>query len=220
MPTQSPSYGPSPKTNSPLNQDSTPDFSFMNQQPKSKLNLPISTNSRVGRIVIVVAGFILLIILYVILKAVLADPAFNKTDYLNVVERQQEMIHILTVDITSSNAVNLTLGEQNFVETASLTLASTQTNTLNFMANNGYKINPSSLSNIYSTSVDSAVQSSEATNSLPNEFQTIMQVQLDNYLTDLKAAYNNTRVTNGKILLNSEYSNGELLIKSLSSQSS
>jgi len=170
--------------------------------------------------VIVAAGFILLIILYLIIKALLANPVINNSDYLVVTERQQEMIHILTVDITSSNVGILTPAEQNFVATASLTLGNAQTNTLNFMAKNGDKVNQSSLSNVYSTAVDSDLQNSINTNTLQVEFQTVMQTQLNNYLTNLNAAYSSTKVASGKSLLQSEYKTGQLLIKSLNSQTS
>ena len=173
-----------------------------------------------GRIAVVVGGLILLIILYSILKALLANPAFNKTDYLTVLERQQEMIHLITVDITNSNVGTLTPVEQNFVATANLTLSNDQTNTLSLTAKYSDRINPSSLANIYSSSVDAAIKSSISTNSLPDEFQSVMQTQLDDYLTNLKLAYANTRVAPAKSLLKNEYSNAQLLIKSLNSKAS
>jgi hypothetical protein len=220
MPPQTPSYGPPPQSNAPSVQSLQPDYSFLNEKHRRRLKLPISTGSMKGRIVIVAAGFILLIILYLIIKALLANPVINNSDYLVVTERQQEMIHILTVDITSSNVGILTPAEQNFVATASLTLGNAQTNTLNFMAKNGDKVNQSSLSNVYSTAVDSDLQNSINTNTLQVEFQTVMQTQLNNYLTNLNAAYSSTKVASGKSLLQSEYKTGQLLIKSLNSQTS
>jgi hypothetical protein len=215
MPPQTPGYEPLPQPNAPSAQPSQPDYSFLNEKHRRRLNLPISTRSMTGRIMVVAAGFILLIILFLIIKALLANPLINKTDYLAITERQQEMIHILTVDITSSNVSVLTPTEQNFVATASLTLGNAQTNTLNFMAENGDKINPSSLANVYSTAIDSDITSSINTNSLPNELQTIMQAQLNAYLSNLNAAYSSTKTASGKSLLKSEYSTGQLLIKAL-----
>ena len=173
-----------------------------------------------GRIFVVAAGFVLLIIFYLILKALLANPVINNSDYLLVTKRQQEMIHITTVDINSKNVGTLSPAEQNFIATASLALGSAQSNTLTFMAENGYKINQSSLAKIYSISVDKDLQDAITTNTVPSEFQTVMQAQLNYYLTDLKTAYSTTKVASGKSLLQSEYQTGQLLIKSLNSQTS
>ncbi len=173
-----------------------------------------------GRIFVVSAGLVLLIIFYLIFKALLANPVINNSDYLLVTERQQEMIHITTVDINSDNVGKLSPAEQNFRVTASLALGSSQSNTLNFMAKNGYKINQSSLAKVYSTSVDKDLQDAITTDTLPNEFQTAMQAQLDDYLTELKTAYDTTKVASGRSLLQSEYKTGQLLIKSLNSQTS
>lgn len=189
-----------------------PDYNFLGEQPKKSFNIPLLGNTLRGRLAVCVIGLLILVILFVVIKGLLTTPPFNKPDLYLVTERQQEILHILSTDVTSNNEGQLSQGEQNFAATASLAIQTSQTQTLTFMADYKYKINSKVLSAVYSTSLDQAFTNALTANTFANYFQSAMETQLQDYQQELKAAYNSTHISGGRGLLRSEYAQTNLLL--------
>jgi flagellar basal body-associated protein FliL len=198
-----------------------PDYSFLGEKPKRAIQLPtLKSKSFTARLAYVVGAFILLVILIIILKNLLVTPPFSNADYLVVAERQQEMQHILTSDITSSNVTELSTSNQDFVATASLTLQSSESQTLTLLAEDGDKVDSAALSRTFSSSVDTQVTGALAANNLSSVFQTVMSTQLGYYVSELSVAYNSTNSSSAKPTLRNEYRQAKLLEAALTSTNS
>jgi hypothetical protein len=214
-----PVSAPLPPQPQPVNGAPQPDYSFLNQQPKRSFKLPFSTSSFTKKVIVIAVIAILLIILLIIGKGIISPAPFSKTDYLLVAERQQEMIHILTTDITQSNLSQLTTADQNFVATATVALGTAQVKTLAFMAVYKDKVKTANLAKIFDSSIDSALSAAQSSNNLDGAFKSEMQEQFNYYESDLKTAYNSTRISNGRLLISNEYSEVKLLITALGASS-
>lgn len=211
---------PSPVFSSSSTNSINPDFSFLNQPSKRRLKLPLGSGSLRSRIIIGIIGFILVVIIIVILSSLFSTSPFSKSDYLTVLERQQEMYHILTTDITSANSNQLSSGDQDFASTAQLTLSTALSRTLSYTSSYGYKISSTKLANVYSRSIDSGFSSALESNNLGSYFHATMESQLSSYEQELSSAYNSTNNNSGRYLLKAEYSEAQLLTKALVSPAS
>lgn len=221
---------PSPPPSAPLPQppmpDTTqrtqPDYSFLTQQPHktSRLKIPFIGNTLIGRAVVLVVVLVLVVIMLIIIKNLVTSPPFSKTDYLALVERQQEILHILSTDVTPTNLALLSISDQNFTYTTKLSLESAQDQTLVLMKDYGDKINVNKLSTIYSADVDDEFTDSLSTNTFDSVFKSEMQLQLEDYMQELKAAYATTTVSPCKSSLRSYYSDAKLLLAALNSPTS
>ncbi len=210
---------PGPSQPQPSMSQPKPDYSFLDQQPKKSRNIPFVGNTFLGKLVIILVCFVLIVILIVIAKDLFSSKPFSKSDYLLVAERQQEMLHILSVDVTNTNATQLSPADQNFVSTANLALQTAQLKTLQLMTAYKDKVNTANLAKVYSASIDSQFTSALSTNSFDTYFKSTMNQQLTSYLQDLKAAYASTTVANARPLLRAEYTEAKLLYSALNTPS-
>ncbi|MHB1864913.1 MAG: hypothetical protein ACYCPS_01970 [Candidatus Saccharimonadales bacterium] len=201
-------------------QQPAPDYNFIYQQSQKKRRLPTLGNSLPVKIVFILLGLLVLVILFIIIKGIISPASFSHSDYYVVVERQYEMIHILTVDVTNTNISQLSNADQNFVATATLSLQTAAGKTLTFMSDNGYKVNLTQLAKAYNVSVDQQLSNSLQSNSFDSEFQSQFRTQLTYYQQELSAAYSSTKISSGRDLLASEYQEAKLLLTALSSANS
>lgn len=222
MPPNTPYISPSPPNQMPPSTQLNgppPDYGFLNEQPKKSFKIPFVGNSLIGRIVFALVVLLLLIIIIIIIKGIFTTAPFNKNDYLLIAERQGEILHILSTDISQTTIGQLSVRDQNFVATAGLSLTTAQSKTLVFLYDYKDTVSPNILANAYIPAIDNELKNSLSINNFDNTFNTIMKSQLDSYINELKVAYNSTNVSNGKSLLKSEYVEAKLLLTSLNTTS-
>jgi hypothetical protein len=196
-----------------------PDYNFiLNPQTPSKSFLKIGNLSAKGRLIVVGLIIILILVIFAIIKSLLTTPVFNQNDFLSLVKQQQQLIHIVTVDVqTSQEQANLTGGSINFVTSANLVISTDQAKTIKYLKLNGVTINPQALNQSYSPTFDTELKNSLNTNTFTQTMNQIMQSELNIYKSDLLQTYQTTNGPHGKVLLRQEYANCELLIRELSS---
>ncbi len=212
-----PAQPPTP-TSSPENPQ--PNYDFLYSQPKRSLKLPLVGNSLAGKILVGLVCLLLIVVLFIIIKGIVSPSSFNQSDYYVLVERQNEILHILTIDVTQQNVGLLSPADQNIAATSKLSIQTALTKTLIFLNDYGDKVNTSKLATVYSNSIDQTLTSSLSTNSFDSTFNSLMKSQLNYYEQDLKTAYATTTISSGKALLRAEYSEAKLLYSGLSSPSS
>lgn len=214
MPPNSPTPSLSPEVQ--------PDYSFIYHQPKKRLNLPFNFNSSslLTRIIVVVVGFVLLIVIYSIIKGILSAPPINSLDFTYLIENQQQILHILNTDVTNNNSGLLTQAQQDFASTASVAVQSAQNATITYMEHYGIKVNTSKLSTYASSSIDQELANAQTANDFSQTFSTIISTQLSNYQQALSTTYKATSLSGGRAMLSDEYAQNKLLITALNSPSS
>lgn len=214
MPTPQP-IAPSQPAVNPLGNG----YDFLNTPtPNKNPILNLGGTSKLGKIFILLVGLVVIIIIFAIIKSIFTVSPFAQTDWLKVVYRQDEIIHILSNDIqTSQEQSNLNLNDQNFASTASLVLANDQSKTLLYLKNNRVKLNKNITTLVITTNPDSQLTNALQTNNFDQVFKTVMLSELQIYETKLISAYKTTHGVKGKALLTNNYNNAQLLIKQLGS---
>ena len=192
-----------------------PDYSFLSNNPKKRFSLTINTGSFKGKLMIIGIVTIILLIIIFIIRIFVSSTPFSRSDYLAVVERQQQMIHILTTDVTSQTATQLSAADQDFSSSTLLVIQTDQYKTMSYLYDYNYKPSMSIVSNYYSNAIDQELNNSLSTNSFDTSFQSVMKQQLSEYIQELTIAYNSTSVNTGRTLIKSQYSQAKLLLKQI-----
>ena len=162
-------------------------------------------------------SLLILLIVFIVIKNIFTTSAFNKADYIAVVQQQEQINTILTKDLqTDTKNANLTTANSNFAVTAQLAIASDQTRVLAYLKSNHIKVSNSEISDKLNKSVCNQLSSSLTTNNFNQTFDQVMQNELTTYAKDLTIAYNSSHGVKGRALLKSEYSGIELLYKQIS----
>jgi hypothetical protein len=202
------------------NQPSTPDYSFLNDQPNRARRLPSFGNTFSRKVLFILLVLLFIVIIFIIIKSILTPTEYNKSDYLIIVERQNEMLHIFSTDVTQTSTTQLSPADQNFFSTASLSLTTAQSNMLSFLADNGDKISSKQLATVFDPTIDQTLNNSIAANDFDSTFDNTMQQQLTSYQQELKTAYSSTKTNVGRNLLTNEYQEAVQLLTALKSPTS
>jgi len=169
----------------------------------------LNGKSLLTRIAVLGGGLVVLLIVFSILKGLIAG-SFNLQPFLVVLQDQQELIHLSSVQAQSGQAA-LPATYQNFLATTQLTVGSSQAQLLTYLTKNNQKIKSNQFG--YSTALDKQLTSAETSDTYLSTFQQIMSSQLNNYKTGLRQAYNETSGAKGRAQLSSDYRQAVLLIK-------
>jgi hypothetical protein len=170
----------------------------------------LSGKSLWARIAVFGGGLVVLLIIFSILKGLLAG-SFNSQPFLAVLHDQQELIHLTSTQSQSGQAA-LPATYQNFIATTQVTVKSAQSQLLAYLLKNKQKISTTEL-DYYSAAIDSQLTAAETTDTYTATFQGIMSNQLASYRTDLRRAYAETSGKKGHEQLSYEYNQATLLVK-------
>jgi hypothetical protein len=197
-------------------------YEFMAEPKKSSRQLwKIPTAGTSGakslpkRLAILSGGLLVLVILFIVVKNLIGGgPGF--APFVAVAQDQQEIVHLTGSATTGTQSQALSMADQNFAATTSLSVASAQAGLITYLSNNSYKIATKQLSLKVSTSLDTQLTNAQAAGTYDQTFQQIMQTQLNNYSSDLQLAYKSAG-PKGKTLLNGDYQQLKLLVQQLGS---
>ena len=215
-----PSISPDPGQSFNNNPAPAPDYSFLDQQPKKSKRLPSFGGSFLGKIVLILIFATVAVIILIIVKSIVSPPPFNKAAYTVVIDRQNEMLHILNTDVTNAAQAQMTPIDNNFAATANLALSTAQVKTVSYLTAYKVKTDPKKLAVVFDPTIDKDLTGSLASNSFDGTFKAEMQQQLTSYQKEIKTAYLSSRAANGKSLLLSEYKEAGQLLTALNSTSS
>ncbi len=169
-------------------------------------------SSPIARALIVLAGFVVLIILFSVVKGVL-NSGSTAPLYLGLLQDQQSMIHITDL---ATKEPSITKGNKDFAYNANLSLFSDQRKTISYIKNTGTKkIDEKQVNLKVSPTLDQQLTDAAAASNYNTVFPQIMKAKLTNYDQALQNTYNKTKGKNGRALLKSEHNNTVLLIKQL-----
>jgi hypothetical protein len=159
-----------------------------------------------------------LLILFSVIKSVLGGSKANVTDLNEVLQSQQELIH-LTAN-TSEEQTPVSAADQNFAVTVQLALGSEQSQLKTYMKANHEKVNTKELNAKVSATVDTEIATAVSAGTYDATFKQVMQSELTDYLQTLKAAYTVTTGAKGRSQLTADYNGAQLLQQQLTSSQS
>lgn len=211
---QSNNTNPIPSQPQPVPNPSGPDSSYdfiTNPKPQPKKNLLSAANSPWKRVLIVLAGLLIIYFLYTFISGLLSGGS-DKPAYLNVSQNQQVII------VLSQEALkNTKLSGENkgFALTASSSVASDQAVINKYLRKNKVKLNPKILNKQVDAASLTKLKNADINNTYNETFQTLMKQKLIKYQASLKQAYVKTKNVAGKKVLSKNYDSANLLLKML-----
>ncbi len=189
-----------------------PNYDFIvNPQQPPRRGPSFGGGSLLSRILIVGGGLILLIIVFSIIKGLLSGGG-NQAAMLHVAQDQQEIKHLTTAAllVPSISATN-----KNFAITANLVMTSQKSQLLKYLAIQHQKISLKQLDLKVSPTLDTQLATAAAASTYDSTFKDVMNSQLTDYLAALKLAYQQTKGTHGRQLLQDDYKSAVLLQQQL-----
>lgn len=175
-------------------------------------------NSMGMRIGLVAACFFILLIVVLIFKSILGASGNAATQALmGVIQDQQELIHLSS---SAFKEPTLTAGNKNLTSTVQVTVGSSQSQIIGYLARNGKKVQVKELNLKVSSSIDSQLTDAATANTYNQTFQQIIKSQLDTYGSDLQKAYKQIKGKEGRTLLTDSFNQIKLFETQLESPSS
>ncbi len=195
--------------NSPPPNPNQFDF-IVNPAAPAKRSVLVGT-SVTARLLIALAGFFILLILFVGAKNILSSGSGNSAALIKVVNQQQELITITTA--ATSGSQQLSSSSSTVAITTQVSLKSAQSQLLAYLSTKGQKVTKNQL--IYPGGLAITAQLAAATSAGTYDLtlQQVLKNQLVDYRTSLKQAYDKTTGTRGRELLQQEYDGASLLLR-------
>lgn len=194
--------------------DKPPDAYDFITHPKplapKRLTLPGASSLPI-RIAFITGSLLVLVILFSVVKGLLTGPS-HLTPFIGIAQDQQELIHLADNAAKQHIISNI---NQNFAATAQLTLGSSQSAIIKYLARSGQKIDAKNLAlnSKVSSKVDAQLTAAAAATTYDQVFQQIMQADMKVYISDLKQAFAlKTTNAQGRFLLNQAYTGAQLLL--------
>lgn len=172
------------------------------QEPRKPLlgSLP-GSGSTIGRIGLIAAALIVLVIVFAIFKNLLSSKP-NLDYFVTIVQQQQEMIHLTS---NATQVQGISTGNMNFATTVQASLTSSQAQTIQYLTTNHKKIKTKQLNLKVSAATDTQLSNAQASATYNQTFQEVMQAQMNAYGNTLQQAYKLNPGPHGKALLKDEY---------------
>lgn len=185
-------------------------YDFINEPEQTQSRGPLipANSSLPMRIAIFGGGLVVLLILFVIVKSFLGGGS-SLTSLVTVAQDQQSIIYLAD---NAQKQTGLSESNENFSATTRLSVASSQSDLIKYMANNGKKVNVKDLSLSISKTTDAQLAAAAAAATYNETYKGIMEKKINSYMNHLKQAYAETSGPNGQALLNDQFEQAELLL--------
>jgi hypothetical protein len=177
--------------------------------PASRPKLGLPGNSIIKRLIIVMAGILVLIIVVAIFTSVLSSgEKNNKANLLKAVNEQALIIHIADVGVTKAKSPDA----KNLAITTRATMTSQQADLVAAIKARNINIAKTSLTITKDTATDNALTTAEQANQFDEAFIKLLAADINTYLSTLNDAYKGSASKTLKTVLHSQYDNTALLI--------
>lgn len=183
---------------------------IMNPGSSPKRSL-FSNNSLPFKIALIGGGLLVLLILISVIRGFFA-PEPVVPYYINVAQKQQSLIHLATA---AKEQDDLSTINKNFVATAELSLASSQSDLINYLTENGQTVDPKQLGLQIDPQLDERLKTAAAATTYNQTFKEILKEEITDYMSALQQTYDKSPGQTGRELLSKQYDQAELLLKQL-----
>lgn len=189
------------------------DFILNPNTPAPKKPLAVaSSNSFLIRIGIIVGGAILVMTIGAIIVSLIFSKKTNTTTIVTLAATQTEIVRVSGLLSSGTDQTNVQT-IKNYAANVNLSVASQLHSTLQYLARNSVKPGPKLLAVKKNSSTDTAFTTAVQNSTFDTVFVQTLQTELQSYASDLKTYYNNSSDTAAKILLATDYSQVQLLMK-------
>ncbi len=194
------------------------DFILNNKKPKRQL---IDPNNKQQMYIVTIFGFIILIVLFLILKSVFAGPpVINKTYATDTLQIQQEIVHLSSQPGSGNlNNLNMPSSLTNTNSTIGLVIASEQSSLINYLKLNGISISPNVISLGINANLDNQLVTAFSNGNFNSVFKQLLINEIQKYQGYLSLTYSSSTGTHGKALLKQDYADTKLLLFDLNNTS-
>lgn len=177
--------------------------------PKKKMGLG-GNNFAMTLGLIIGGAFIFMIILSVLLNAV-GGKTLSKGDLIALAQSENELVRV-SQSATASATQQTT---KNLAVTIQLSMLSQQQKTVNFLAQNGVKVDQKELGLKQNAQTDQQLSSAKTTSTFDLVFSQIMQDELDTYAKNLKVLNSRAANQTESDLTSTFYTQTQLLISQI-----
>lgn len=196
--------------NTQYNPNNPYDFIMSPEQPKKptfnfNASLPVKIAAGLG-------ALLLLFIVGSIIKNLVFGSGDVPQSYVTVAQDQQAMLVILQ---NKDNEQNLDESTKAFVTTANLSLSSSQSELIKYLALNKKEVSPKDLALKTDAASTKQLQDSIAASTYDQTFREIMKTKLTKYKQQLQTAYTEFDGQKGQALLDDSFDQAELLLDQL-----
>lgn len=192
----------------PVSPEQAYDFIVNPEVAPQKRSLLPANSSLPVKIAIFGGGFILLMILFVVIKGLFAGNSAAPA-YVSVIQDQQEIIHLLA---NPQQVSTLPTNTQNFIATANMSITTSQGELIGFLAKSGKKIKPKELILKVDKSADNQLAAATIAATYDQTFKQVVTSKFTPYMRDLQQAYQQSGSETGKSLLNNQFNQAKLLL--------
>lgn len=184
------------------------------QKPRGRLSLP-GGSSRTGRIIIFGAGLVLLLVISIMFFSLLSSSSRANTDKLiSITQQQQEIIRVSTIGIEKARSS----ATRNLAVTTELSMVSAQKKMLDLLKKRGHKVGLKQLALKQKASTTSALEEAALNNSFDETFTKLINDELTEYRTSVRATYNTSSSKTEKALLDEAFQGAGTLLASTTPQ--
>lgn len=178
------------------------------EKPKPK---PFEGTKLPVKIAVVGGGIVVLLIIFNILRGVIAGPSVGEK-FLTIAQDQQQ---IITIAAEASKEPNISTINANSAITTQLGVTTAQADTVEYMARNGKKTKDKDLSLLMNGKLLEQLETSSAAGTYNETYKTIMTQQLEAYMNNMSVLYQQIDGKNGRALLDANYKSAKLLLEQL-----
>ena len=187
------------------------DYDFIvNPTAAPRRSLLVGT-SVTSRLLIALAGFFMLLILFVGAKNILTSGSGNSAALIKVVNQQQELITITKAATNGSQP--LSSSSSAVAITTQVSLTSAQSQLLAYLKTNGQKVSKDQLVYVGGSAITAQLAAATSAGTYDLTLQQVLRNQLVDYQSSLKQAYGKTTGSRGRELLQQEYDGATILLR-------
>ncbi len=183
-----------------------------NPAPKPKKSLiPGSGSSTIQRIVIVVAGVLILITIVLLLWGLVFNNNSDKEDLTALAQTQSELIHLSATGQKLANGTDT----KEFSASLDLVMTTDRQAVLDALAKNGTKLKTSKLDTTIDKSLDEQLKTADGNGDFDGAYNKLVQQLLTSYQTKIVQTYKETNSKSAKAALTTANDNASLLLAQL-----
>lgn len=205
--TNAPNPSPPPMAQ-PSESDDPYKFIFEPNKGPTKKLIP-STNTKRGRILVIGAGLIVLLILISTVGSLITSAGQGGTkDLIDLAQRQQEIVRVAQIGMTKSKGQNT----RNLAVNTQLTVASDQQQLLAKLKKNKISIKPKELSLKLNSRTDALLVKADQNNQFDEIFTKTIVSELTSYQKAINKSYDSNSGLTTRALLKTEFNNAAKLV--------
>jgi hypothetical protein len=173
------------------------DFILNGNQKAKKSRLPQGKSRKQRLFWVIGAGLGLVIILAIVFSMVLNSGGSPTKALFSIAQTQTEIVRVSG----GSSLKARSLTTRNFAETVTVTMTSSQQQTVNYLTSHKTKVKPKELALGQDSKTDAALKSAEAAGRYDQELLAILEKSLAEYRTQVSEAFKATNSPSQKQLL-------------------